>query len=194
MKPRRRLSPRLWSRPTGTANRPPAFSRSATKPCSTRSASMESRNRKGTTSSRRELSLRSQASQSSDGAPNLGNRQRDGLTFCVIPRSRANRDGVVSRRGPAHRSLRAAFAARRQQQDQSEQRSHNQHSRNSSPSASSADTDQQGQSRHDQPDRIELSSQENQGGSNDWSRHGGDVQGGRAGALQRDRVAREVAL
>src|SRR5579864_2217929 len=64
MKRKRRPSPKPWSKPTGTVNRPPGFCRSATKPCSTRSGSTELPKQKGTTNSRQGRRLLSKKQQS----------------------------------------------------------------------------------------------------------------------------------
>src|ERR1700674_4619471 len=57
MKPKRKQSHKLWNKPSGTASRPPRFSRSVTRPCFTRSGNMGSQRRRATTSCQQERKL-----------------------------------------------------------------------------------------------------------------------------------------
>src|SRR5258708_842768 len=128
MKPKRRPLPRLSNRLTGTASRPPRFSRSATKLCSTRSASTGLPKPKDTTSCRQErkssrhwvpylwcwcpisrvLCEKACPEQSrrvgilTMVAETLRNLQRDVLALRVGSRSRRNGDGIDAGRGAAY--------------------------------------------------------------------------------------------
>src|ERR1700722_3164749 len=137
MKPKKKPLLKLLNRPTGTASRPPAFSRSATKPCSTKSASTDVPRRRAITSYQRERKL-----SSSVGCPisrflyekwglllpRLRNYQRNRLALSIAAGRCRNCNGVVPRRRSAHRRLRVLAAARRQQQKHHEHTAKKEHS------------------------------------------------------------------
>ena len=178
MKPKLRPSPRLWNRPTGTASRRPQFSRSATKLSSTRSASMGLPKPKDITSCRRARSsspdqtigprvlrpwaflwpsFSARVTEPKSRNEVLRNCQRDVLTLGVAARGRTDRDRVDAGRRSAYRNRLVRGTARRLQHQQAEKGTDHEHPQDTPPpAAASGSHPQQRQSRHRQPDRIEM--------------------------------------
>ena len=121
----------------------------------------------------------------------LRNREPNRLRLGISSRRRRHRNGVIARRGAAHRGLRLAAAARRDEQWQGKQRAQHQDPKDPSPTTITAYTHECDPG-NDEPDRVETSREDARsrrddraGSCMDGQRDGGSTRTGqthRAGA------------